>query len=67
MNAEIGIAKANESMMAKEVWNLKNYKLKEVVYIPDLSTNFVNAITNNGGEVLSARNEITINYKIKSC
>ena len=65
----IAVAKTNESMPVKGVGNIKfeKIKLKEVMYVPELSTNLlsVNAITKNGGEVLFAQKGVTIKYKTK--
>lgn len=67
--SRIGVAKINESMIAKGVGSLEfeKCKLKEVVYIPDLATNLlsVSEITKNGGEVLFTADEVTISYKNK--
>lgn len=42
INTKFGVAKANETIVVKESGTIEfqNYKLKEVVYIPELSKNF---------------------------
>lgn len=46
----------------------ENFKLKEVIYVPELSANLlsVNAITEGGGEVLFVQNKVTVTYKNKT-
>lgn len=65
INTKIAVAKINESMTAKGTDSMEygNCKLKEVVYISDLSTNLlsVHSITNSGGEVLFTEKEVKIN------
>jgi len=70
INAEIGVAKMNESMAAKATGSIEfqECKLKEVVYVPDLSTNLlsVNAMTKNGGEVLFTTKGVTVKHGNKT-
>jgi len=41
INTEICVAKINESMTAKGAEMIDNCKLKDVVYIPELTTNLL--------------------------
>jgi len=69
MNTKIGVAKVNESMTAEGTGCLEfqNCRLKEVVYIPELSKNLlsVNAITSNGGKVLFTDKDVIVSFNNK--
>jgi len=69
LNTKIGVAKVNESMIAEDIGCLefRNCRLKEVVYIPELSKNLlsVNVITSNGGEVLFTDKDVTVRFNNK--
>ncbi|KYM94340.1 Copia protein, partial [Cyphomyrmex costatus] len=70
MSTRIGVAKKNESMTAEGTGSVEfeSCKLKEVVFIPELSKNLlsVNAITNSGGKVIFEKDEVLITNKNKT-
>lgn len=65
MDSIIGVAKMNETMTARGYGSIEfeNCKLKQVTYVPELSTNLlsVHAITQSGGEVKFTKDEVKIN------
>lgn len=67
LDTRVGLAKNNESMRGHGIGvvELQECKLKNVMYVPGLSTNLisVNAITDQGGEVVFTRNEVLIKKK----
>lgn len=66
INSKIGVAKTNETITAKKIGSMsfETCNLKEVMYVPDLSANFlfVNAITESGGEVTFTKHKVKIRH-----
>lgn len=69
INSRIGVAKTSETMTAKKIGSmfLEKCTLNEVMYVPDLTVNFlsVNAITEHEGEVKFITNNMIIKHKNK--
>lgn len=69
-DSKIGVAKENETMVAKGSGSIEfeNCKLKDVMYVPELSTNLlsVHAITEGGGKVLFNKDEVIISSDSKT-
>jgi len=69
MKTVIKVAKSQETMQAFEKGCIEfdNCSLKEVLYVPKLTTNLlsVNSITRNGGKVIFTDDQIIIKVKNK--
>lgn len=65
----VGVAKVDESMTSMERGSVisETCILKDVMYVPELSTNLlsVSTITRNGGEVLFTENEVIVKKEDK--